>query len=348
LRFFALLAVFLFAAPVPLFPQAASNINLNATLQQWSFEREPSRSTNPARWKSQWNRIEVERDKSFFTLNGSRVWLGAPVSENNGTYLLRRADLDNTLVPLLYPRSTPAAPVARVRHVLLDPGHGGKDTGGRNPRLGIDEKTVSFDVARRVKFILEKQGFQVTLTRTQDTFVELSDRVAMAKKIRADLFVCIHFNTAADASSANGIETYVLTPQGQHSTNDAASHSASAAQVRAREIGHQYGPWNTLLGYQVHTSLTRKLGADDRGLRRARFHVLRDAACPAVLVECGFLSNAAESARISTGAHREKIAQGIADGILRYRQITDQLTAPAPTAPTPTPTPTAPKAPRRR
>ncbi|MDR2863332.1 MAG: N-acetylmuramoyl-L-alanine amidase, partial [Puniceicoccales bacterium] len=160
----------------------------------------------------------------------------------------------------------------------------------------------------------------------QDVEVPIASRAPLAKRYQADLFVSIHFNSASGAT-ANGIETFVLAPQWQYSTND-AKHLAKDAELRAREIGHQNDPWNVLLGYYLHAGLVTKLGAEDRGLRRARFNVLRDAPCPAVLVECGFLNNPAESMRINTPAHREKIAQGIAEGIVRYQQILEHIAPP--------------------
>ena len=124
----------------------------------------------------------------------------------------------------------------------------------------------------------------------------------------------------------SGVETYVLTPQGQHSTND-SRRRATATELRAQEPGHRNGPWNILLGYHVHAAMLAKLQAEDRGVRRARFQVLQSVSCPAVLVECGFLNNPAEAALVRTGAYREKIAQGIADGIVRYQQVLNKLVA---------------------
>ncbi|MDR2429769.1 MAG: N-acetylmuramoyl-L-alanine amidase [Puniceicoccales bacterium] len=316
----------------PLGAQSATGIvNLHDTFRHWGYalERPGGRASELARWKNQWSSVSIERNKACIALNGARVWLGFAVSEGNGNAYLRRHDYEHTLLPIMAPRANPAspAPSARpVRHVLLDPGHGGKDPGNTASRFGLMEKTMTLDVALRLKAILEQRGLKVSLTRTTDVYVELVDRAALARKINADLFVSIHFNSTADTSSVSGVESYVLTPQGQHSTND-SRRRATASELRAREPGHKNGPWNILLGYHVHAAMLAKLRAEDRGLRRARFQVLQTATCPAVLVECGFLNNPAEAALVRTGAYREKIAQGIADGIARYQQILNKLVA---------------------
>lgn len=311
-------------------PLHAQTISLNNTLQQWGFSRDTTPLASTARWKNQWSHITVEKNKPWVLLNNTRVWLNTPVSENRGIFFMHQGDYAHTLQPIVAPTPSATAPV--VRRILLDPGHGGHDVGTQNTRLGMQEKTFALDVARRVKFILEQQGYQVLLTRDNDTFVELEKRSLLARQTQADLFISIHFNSAAPAATPNGIETFILTPPGHYSSND-SSRKASTAERNAVEPGHRFGEWNALLGYYLQSSLVGKLDAEDRGLRRARFTVLRGLNCPGALVECGFLSNPSEAALIGKPSYRETIAQGIVDGILKYSRVVQQLrqaTAPNP------------------
>ncbi|MDR1498306.1 MAG: N-acetylmuramoyl-L-alanine amidase [Puniceicoccales bacterium] len=313
-------------------PVALPFVNLDQVFAKWNFVREPTRVPGIARWKNASSQIESESGKTFITIHGVRIWIGSPISETRGIFYMRRADYENTLLPLVAPTLAGGRPPRRVTHVLLDPGHGGKDAGGQSIAKHLHEKNLTLDVARRLKFILERAGLRVSMTRTTDVFVPLSERPAMAARVGADLFVSIHFNALSASPSAAGIETYALAPAGQYATND-SRRATSGNNLNAREIGHAFNTWNTLLSYQIQSNLIRKTPAIDRGLRRARFVVLKDAPVPATLVECGFLSNPNEATKINTGAHREKIAQGIANGILRYKTITDAIAPPHHPAP---------------
>lgn len=308
-------------------PLSSKNVNLNATFLQWRLTRvAPTPAPGITRWKNQWITIDVEPNKSYLVINNVRVFTASPIRVGNGgVNYLSRLDFDNTLLPIVSPRNTRDAPARRVRHILIDPGHGGTDL-GRSNKTGMSEKMLNLDVARRLKFILERKKIKVTLTRDTDLAVSLEKRAAMARKISADLFISIHFNAAENAPEASGIETFILPPQGQRSTNDT---SRDTRTLYMRYNGHLNNPWNVLLGYHVHASLTEKFKTGDRGLRRARFHVLRENTCPAVLVECGFLSNKGEAMLINQPLHREKIAQALADGIIRYQAIVEKLLVPA-------------------
>ncbi len=318
-----LLAGILFVcAPTSAIAQTA---NLNETLKIWGFSQQPMRNAESLRWKYKSIRIDAEDKKSYLTINGVRVWLGGAITANkNNVFYIARRDIEKSLSPILAPRRIPGEKI--TQRILIDAGHGGKDPGKENKRLKLAEKSLTLDVARRLGFILRQQGFQVFYTRTKDTFVELDDRSRASKKVDADLFISIHFNAAATAS-ASGIETFVLTPRGMYSTND-PQKKASAGSIAVVEPGHRHDSRNALFGYHIQAALTEKIDAEDRGLRRARFAVLKDLDCPGALVECGFLTNTSEATLISGAAHREKIAQGIADGILKYRDITQRLITP--------------------
>lgn len=302
----------------------AQNVNLGDTLATWGYGKDTAASADFGRWTRQGFSIEAEKNRRYVTLGGVRCYIGYPIVEDNARLYIAKRDLEKTVIPVLAPR---AVSVPKLQTIVLDAGHGGKDPGKQNLSLGLNEKTVALDVVKRLRFILESRGYKVFVTRSRDTFIELDDRAAFANRQKADLFVSIHFN--AGPANVTGIETYCLTPAGQHSTND-----AGAAGDTGAEFGNRNDSWNVLFGYYVQKTLVDKLDSDDRGVRRARFAVLRDIACPGALIECGFMSNPGEAAKIGTPVYREKLAQGISDAISLYHAKITRLTAkPAAKAP---------------
>ena len=200
---------------------------------------------------------------------------------------------------------------------MLDPGHGGKDDGTHNGRSGLQEKNVALDVAKRVGAQLTAAGYRVVFTRSNDTFVPLPDRPAVATHEKADLFVSIHFN-AIDNAAVSGNETYILTPQNQESTDGGGAGSREL--VPTLLPGNRLDEWNAVLGYRMHRMLVQQMKSFDRGLKRARFVVLRDLNCPGILVEGGYLSNNVEAGKIATPEWREQLATAIVAGIASYRE----------------------------
>src|SRR5438874_7334897 len=168
--------------------------------------------------------------------------------------------------------------------VLIDAGHGGFDRGGI-PRQRIAEKTMTLDVALRLRKKLLEAGYRVVMTRDSDFFVPLSERVAIANSNDNAIFICIHFNSASRAE-ANGIETYYY-------RRDAM----------------------TLAG-DIHRNVIAGAPSENRGIRRRGYYVLRKTTSPAVLVECGFLTNPTEGQLALTTAYRDKLAEEISRGIL--------------------------------
>lgn len=214
---------------------------------------------------------------------------------------------------LLDPVIRSAAPRYKVGIIVIDPGHGGRDNGaeGRIYR----EKDLNLQIARRLKDVLRAKGYIAMLTRDKDFFIELGDRSGKASAVKADLFVSIHCNSLGRGVSAiNGIETYCLTPEGAPSTADAKAKNGN------RERGNANNKNNYLLAYDIQRSILRNTGATDRGVKHARFAVLKEAPCPAVLVETGFMSNLYEERKLGTGAYQDRLAFGIADGIIAYHR----------------------------
>ncbi len=275
--------------------------------------------------KSIWTTLAFETDNRECEINELRVFLGDPVRPYKDTIRISRLDAEKLLTPLLLAGKNEKR-VPTLKTIVLDPGHGGRDPGNINKRLGINEKTMTLDTARRLQRILETMGYRVILTRTVDSQLgsdkasDLLHRVATVNKAGADLFISLHYNAVSGrAQQVDGIEVYSLTPKSQYSTSD-SNHKDNKGALESNP-GNAYDHWNTQLGYQVHRRMVEELGAPDRGLKRARWAVLRHVKCPAILIESGFLSNDIEGRRISTPAYRQKIAEAIANGIQAYGNV---------------------------
>ncbi len=262
-------------------------------------------------------RLELEVDSRDCRCNGRRVFLGEPAVAYRNTIYISRIDRDRLLRPIIDARLIPGA-VPGLRTIVIDPGHGGKDDGAANPRLKLEEKTLTLDVALRLEKLLKAAGYRVVLTRRKDTFPPLPLRPALARREKADLFISIHFN-ANESRTVVGTETYVLTPQYQRSTGSDGRQSEDALA----QPGNARDGWNAVLGFRIHGALVGNLQSFDRGLKHARFAVLRDLHCPGVLVEGGYLSNDVEARRMATPEWRQKLATAIAEGVAGYRSALD-------------------------
>ncbi len=258
-------------------------------------------------------RLELEVDSRDFQLNGRRVFLGEPAVAYRNTLYISRLDRDRLLRPILDPR-TIAGPVPALRTIVIDPGHGGKDDGAVNPRLKLKEKEAALDVALRLERLLKAAGYRVLLTRRKDTFVPLPLRPVFAKREKADLFISIHFN-ANETRTVVGTETYILTQQHQRSTGSDRRQPDDAV----RQPGNGSDGWSAVLGFKMHNALVGELQTFDRGMKRARFAVLRDIVCPGLLVEGGYLSNDVEARKIASPEWRQRLAGAIAEGVADYR-----------------------------
>jgi N-acetylmuramoyl-L-alanine amidase len=268
-------------------------------------------------------RLVFDVDSRNAEINGIQVALSFPIANQKGVALIAQFDLNTAVGPLLFPPRF--VEVKTIKTICLDPGHGGKDTGNRT--FWHNEKTLTLALASELRDQLKKAGFNVILTRTTDKYVELSDRPALANKRDADLFVSLHFNaTKTGQNEVSGPETYCITPVGASSSN-------------AQGDGRDYGPTTAnrheckslLFACQIEKSLVQNLGVNDRGVRRARFAVLRDAAMPAILIECGYMTHPVEGKKILDAAYRRQMAQAIVKGILNYQKLT------APPVPPPLP-----------
>ncbi len=266
------------------------------------------------RFQSAKDKIELEADKRDVSLNGLRVLMGEPAVFRGSTLYVSRIDANQLFLPILRPSSVTSPPVPGLRVIVIDAGHGGQDTGTRNKQLNLDEKGFTLDVAKRLRGLLVSLGYKVVMTRTSDRFVSLQERADIANRAGADLFISIHFNAVGGAPSVRGSETYTMTPRYQRSTGSPLRDPSDDVD----NPGNRNDPWNTLLGYHLHRQMLGKLGSVDRGLKRARFAVLRLVNCPGVLVEAGYLSNDDEARKIGTPAYRADIAEALANGVQEY------------------------------
>jgi len=266
---------------------------------------------------NQTTRLVFDADSRYADINGVRVALSFPIANAKGTLLIAQLDLDTAVRPLIYPQRLS---VNRISTVCLDPGHGGKDTGNR---VGWHyEKVYTLALAAEVRDLLRQAGFNVIMTRTRDTTAKLPDRPALANRRGADLFVSLHFNaTPTGKNEVEGPQTYCITPVGASST-DAQGEGSNYGPTVANRIEQR----SLLLAYQVQKSLVRNLGAEDRGVRRARYAVLRDAVMPAILIEGGYMTHPVEGRKIFSDAYRRQMAQAIVKGILAYQRLTSPTT----------------------
>lgn len=188
------------------------------------------------------------------------------------------------------PTPTPTPPEETGRFIAVDAGHGGTDTGAINSTVGVNEKTVTLAISQKLKTILENRGHRVRLTRSDDTFVELTRRAELANNAGVEIFVSIHCNSA-DNSTAVGIESY-------HHTNSATG------RVLATKIHEAM-----IAAFPSHTN---------RGVKSANFVVLRETQMPACLIETEFISNNQQAQFLKDPTNQQRIANAIADGIAVY------------------------------
>src|ERR1051325_5401511 len=246
-------------------------------------------------------------------INGARSWLCFPVIEQDGKSLVSRTDLAKTIEPLVRPHRVPN--VGKVQTVDLDPGHGGYDK-GQVSRYGA-EKDFALDVARKLRAILQAKGFHVIMTREGDYFVPLQVRAQIANRARNAIFVSIHFNATNDDPNATGFEIFSFTPRGAPSTSDGNGNANSFNMQPGSSVDAQ----SMALSACIYHLLLGQLPEYDRGIKRARFAVLRLTKVPAVLIERGFLTERGESKLISNKDWRAKFAGAIGVGIESYQAL---------------------------
>src|SRR5213592_3631953 len=210
--------------------------------------------------------------------------------------------------------------------VVLDPGHGGQDSGAMC--CGMLEKDLTLDVAKRVDRLLQSEGIATVMTRVGDSYVSLADRATFANRVSDCIFVSIHFNEDNKPVSS-GVETYYAAHQ-----ITAGSFVASWLPFLWRPLFDSPNFESQSLAQYIQEALVARTGALDRGTRAEQFFVIANVTSPAVLIEGGFLTNKEDISKVASEDYREQLAAAVTDGILGYgdavkqRQSTLAVTAP--------------------
>ncbi|HTR43854.1 MAG TPA: N-acetylmuramoyl-L-alanine amidase [Pseudomonadales bacterium] len=266
-------------------------------------------------------RLVFDVNSAQAQIAGVNVRLSFPVAADHGQLLVSQLDIDTALRPLIYAQKPSAR---RITTICIDPGHGGKDPGNRvgGGIWGHSEKTYTLALAMELQKQLQRAGFRVILTRSRDAYVDLPARPATANSAGADLFISLHFNaTPVDKADISGPETYCITPVGAPSSNaHGESGEFSATAGLGPTTANRDENKSLLLAYVMEKSLVLNLHANDRGVRRARFAVLRDATMPAILIEGGYMTHPVEGKKIFDSTYRSELAAAIVKGVLAYQK----------------------------
>ena len=200
--------------------------------------------------------------------------------------------------------------------VVLDPGHGGQDSGAMCG--GVMEKDLTLDIARRVDHLLDSRGIATLMTRLGDSYVSLADRAAFGNRANGSIFISIHFNED-NKPVASGVETYYAAHQ-----IAAGSTLASWLPFFSRPPSNSPKPESQSLASFIQESLVARTRSVDRGTQAKQFFVIANVTSPAVLIEGGFITNKDELSKLASEDYRDQLAAAVADGILRYRDALSQ------------------------
>lgn len=286
--------------------------NMNFTgIDNFTREYQPPGNDGKLRFSFEQNGrnliFEGEMGERALYLDNVKLWLAFPITPIDNSPAIRNEDWTFSIQPLLNSASR------KVQTIILDPGHGGEHPGAYG-KFSV-EKELNRKIADLTGEILREQGYTVLYTRANDETVELEPRAEAG--CFADIFVSIHCN-AAPNPNANGIETFSITPKGAPNSND--SDHSMPVNINDDADGYEQCAESFALAYAIQKKLIKSTGAVDRGAKRARFHVLYHNSVPAVLVECGFVSNENEEKLLNNPEYQLKIARAIADGIQCYRE----------------------------
>jgi N-acetylmuramoyl-L-alanine amidase len=256
--------------------------------------------------------------------------------------LSRRSSRNRRQPAAIFPDVREASPTARgdrsliralglkIGKIVIDPGHGGHDTGTIGPN-GLEEKDLVLDVGRRLgKLLQARLGADVVYTRKDDTFIPLETRTSIANQEQADLFVSIHANSSRDPD-ARGVETYYLNFTSSAEALDVAARENAASdksvyelqdlvkKIALKEKIEESREFASNVQRALHSGLAAKSpGIRDRGVKKAPFIVLIGANMPSILAEISFVSNPGDERRLQTSDYRQRIAESLYRGISKY------------------------------
>ncbi|MFA5362401.1 MAG: N-acetylmuramoyl-L-alanine amidase [Candidatus Omnitrophota bacterium] len=278
--------------------------------------------------------VNVRAGDAAILVNGKAQTLDNPVRLYREVLVVPYSFRDSVIEPLFkvcVPEEKKGFPALRVKKIIIDPGHGGKDPGAIG-RTGLREKDVVLDISKRLAVLFRNEGIDVTLTRSTDTFISLAQRVDKTNASHADLFLCVHANANRNRN-VHGFEVYYVSP----SVND-SDRAVSSARTDAPNLGElsvsgisqnlKATLWDMIYGYsraesmELGRSICRFVQCEvnnrNSGIKSARYYVLKGARMPAVLIEVGYLSNTDEERCLKNSFYRQQIAEGIKAGLLDY------------------------------
>lgn len=293
-------------------------------------------------WDLVSQRIELQKDgtsivmrpnSNFILLNGQAITMEHPVEYKDGLAYIPAESAAYISEKIFELPKKPVLPPKRrtINIVVIDPGHGGKDPGAIG-RFGTREKNVALDISRRLKRHLEENGLKVYLTRDKDVFIPLYKRAKIAESKNADLFISVHAN-ASRHRRAKGFEVYYLSEATDDNARALAAAENASLEFEEGSIGRDKSPITTVwhmklqesrrqskdLAYSICNITSDSLRMRNRGVKGARFAVLKGATMPAVLVEAGFLTNRREESKLKRTSFRDKIAGAVSRSIVRYK-----------------------------
>jgi N-acetylmuramoyl-L-alanine amidase len=265
-----------------------------------------------------------------------------PPTALNLPTLSRRSSRNRRQPTAIFPDVREASPTAsgdrsliralglKIGRIVIDPGHGGHDTGTIGPN-GLEEKDLVLDVGRRLgKLLQSRLGADVVYTRKDDTFIPLETRTSIANQEQADLFVSIHANSSRDPD-ARGVETYYLNFTSSAEALDVAARENAASdksvyelqdlvkKIALKEKIEESREFASNVQRALHSGLAAKNpGIRDRGVKKAPFIVLIGANMPSILAEISFVSNPGDERRLQTSDYRQRIAESLYRGISKY------------------------------
>ena len=255
---------------------------------------------------SKYSRLVFTNDGRVATINTVGQYLAFSIRTYQGHVLLSLIDFQKVIDPILRPGTIPRHV---VRKIVIDPGHGGKDPGCQGGV--VREKDVNLQVSLRLADLLRKRGYTVYMTRQSDIFPTLDQRVNAANKIKPDLYISLHCNATANPA-IDGIEVYCATATGS-APSDSKVISTKPCPANAYDLENAY------LAYHIQKRLVSAIKSSDRGARHKRFKVIADTTAPSILVEMGFLTNAADRQGLAHSQRQMLTATAIANAIEEYK-----------------------------
>ena len=282
-------------------------------------------------------RVNLRAGDTLVLVNDNIMHLNSPIDIYQGTIVVPR-QFKEQIFDILFPQAISThRPLSqekiKLSKVVIDAGHGGNDPGaiGKN---GLREKDVNLDIARKLSDLLRAEGVYTVLTRSNDRFIPLSTRVNIANKSGADLFISIHSN-ANRSRSLSGFEVYYVAPSISDSKRAYMTAKSASLNLKNAVITNSSQDLQAIIWDMIYTNsraesidlahslckvMDSSVDANILGIKGARFQVLKGVRTPGVLIEVGFVSNLNEEKLLRTSAYRQKLAEGILEGVRNYSQ----------------------------